>query len=49
MDAREFFALLTSGTEYSVAVHPGVTGSISALDLKNVTLQEALDPVLIAS
>jgi len=45
MDAREFFALLTSGTEYSVAVHPGVSGSISALDLKNVSLQEALDQV----
>lgn len=45
MDAREFFALLTAGTDYSVAVHPGVTGSISALDLKNVTLEEALDQV----
>lgn len=45
MDAREFFSLLTAGTEYSVAVHPGVTGSISALDLKNVSLAEAFEQV----
>lgn len=45
MDAREFFALLTAGTDYSVAVHPAVGGSISALDLKNVTLEEALEQV----
>ena len=45
MDAREFFSLLTAGTDFSVAVHPGVTGSISALDLKNVTLAEAFDQV----
>lgn len=45
MDAREFFSLLTAGTEFSVAVHPGVTGSISALDLKNVSLAEAFEQV----
>jgi MSHA biogenesis protein MshL len=45
MEAREFFSLLTAGTDYSVAVHPGVNGAISALDLKNVTIQEALDQV----
>ena len=45
MDAREFFSLLTEGTDYSIAIHPGVTGTISTLDLKNVTIQEALDQV----
>lgn len=45
MDAREFFTLLTTGTDYSIALHPGVTGTISALDLKNVTIQEAMDQV----
>jgi MSHA biogenesis protein MshL len=42
MDAREFFRLLTEGTEYSIAIHPSVQGSVSALDLKNVTIEEAL-------
>lgn len=45
LEAREFFGLLAEGTQYSVVVHPGVSGSISALDLKNVTIQEALDQV----
>lgn len=45
MEAREFFALLTEGTDYSIVVHPGISGTISALDLKNVTIQEALDQV----
>jgi MSHA biogenesis protein MshL len=45
MDAREFFSLLTTGTDYSIALHPGVNGTISALDLKNVTIQEAMDQV----
>ncbi len=45
MDAREFFSLLTAGTDYSIAIHPGVAGTISTLDLKNVTIQEALDQV----
>ncbi len=45
MDAREFFSLLTEGTDYSIAIHPGVSGTISTLDLKNVTIQEALDQV----
>lgn len=45
MDVREFFSLLTEGTDYSVAVHPDVAGMISTLDLKNVTIQEALDQV----
>ena len=45
MDAREFFSLLTEGTDYSIALHPGITGTISVLDLKNVTIQEAMDQV----
>lgn len=45
MDAREFFTLLTEGTDYSIAIHPNVSGTISTLDLKNVTIQEALDQV----
>jgi MSHA biogenesis protein MshL len=45
MDARKFFALLTEGTNYSIALHPNVSGTISALDLKNVTIDEALQQV----
>jgi MSHA biogenesis protein MshL len=45
MDAREFFTLLTEGTQYSIALHPNVMGTVSALDLKNVTIEEALAQV----
>jgi MSHA biogenesis protein MshL len=45
MEVREFFALLTVGTDHSVVVHPDVTGQISALDLKNVTVEEVLDQI----
>lgn len=45
IDAREFFTLLTEGTDLSIAVHPSIEGTISSLDLKNVTLTEALDHV----
>ena len=45
IDAREFFTLLTEGTDFSIAVHPSIRGEISSLDLKNVTLEEALDHV----
>ncbi|MEY4640552.1 MAG: hypothetical protein RLZZ227_546 [Pseudomonadota bacterium] len=31
MNAREFFSLLTEGTDYSIALHPDVTGTISTL------------------
>ena len=46
MPVREFFSLLTEDTDYSVVVHPDVRGSISALDLKNVTVEEVLDQVI---
>src|SRR5690606_30761853 len=42
MNAREVFTLLTQGTDYSILVHPAINGEISALDMKNVTLEEAL-------
>ncbi len=45
IDIREFFSMLTAGTDYSIVVHPSITGTISSLDLKNVTLQEALDQI----
>lgn len=45
LDMREFFALLTEGTDYSVVVHPGITGTVSALDLKNVSVTEAMDQI----
>ena len=46
MPVREFFSLLTADTDYSVVVHPDVKGSISALDLKNVTVQDVLDQII---
>jgi MSHA biogenesis protein MshL len=42
LDLKEFFSLLFEGTNYSVIVHPDLTGSISAMDLKNVTVSEAM-------
>jgi MSHA biogenesis protein MshL len=42
--ARQFFASLVSGTPYSVAIHPDVSGNIT-LQLKQVTLTETLDVV----
>ena len=44
VDAVEFFGSLFKGSRYSVAVHPGVAGTIS-VELKDVTLQEALATV----
>ena len=40
-DARLFFASLISDSEYSVAIHPDVSGEIT-LSLKQVTLAEAI-------
>jgi MSHA biogenesis protein MshL len=45
LDVREFFTLLTEGTDFSIAVHPAIEGTVSSLDLKNVTLEEALEQV----
>jgi MSHA biogenesis protein MshL len=42
--APEFFASLMQDDRYSVAVHPGVTGTIT-LDLQQVTLPEVLQTV----
>lgn len=40
VDVADFFTSLVADTEYSVAIHPAVTGQIT-LDLKQVTLNEA--------
>ena len=40
--AAEFFAAIVDDSQYSVAVHPGVSGNIT-LNLKDVTLDEVLD------
>lgn len=44
VDAAEFFTSLVADSNYSVAVHPKVSGEIT-LDLKQVTLPEAFDIV----
>ena len=40
VDVSDFFTSLVADTDYSVALHPAVTGQIT-LDLKQVTLPEA--------
>ncbi|MFT5531940.1 MAG: MSHA biogenesis protein MshL [Candidatus Paceibacteria bacterium] len=40
--APQFFRSIVTGTRYSMLVHPGVTGTISA-NLKEVTLPEVMD------
>ncbi len=42
--ARQFFLALTSGTDYTMLVHPGVTGTLSAR-MKDVTVTDALDAI----
>lgn len=42
--ARQFFLALTSGTDYTMLVHPGVTGMLSAR-MKDVTMTDALDAI----
>ena len=44
VDAATFFAGIVKDTPYSVAIHPGVTGSIS-LDLKQVALTDVFELV----
>ncbi|WP_417345386.1 pilus (MSHA type) biogenesis protein MshL [Ferrimonas sp.] len=44
VDAQVFFASLVEGSRYSVAVHPGVQGTIS-LNLRQVTIDEVLKTV----
>jgi len=41
VEAKAFFTSLVKGTQYSVAIHPEVTGRIT-LNLSEVTLEEAL-------
>tara|TARA_R110000744_G_scaffold76431_10_gene151480 strand:- start:2802 stop:4511 length:1710 start_codon:yes stop_codon:yes gene_type:complete len=42
--AEQFFAAIVDDSSYSIAIHPEVSGNIT-LNLKNVTLDEALDVV----
>lgn len=44
VDAKSFFAALVEGSDYSIAVHPDVQGTIT-LNLSEVTLSEALSVV----
>ena len=44
VSAKEFFAGLAQGSNCSLVLSPGVTGNVT-LNLKQVTLQEALDAV----
>lgn len=44
VDAQAFFAALVEDSDFSVAVHPGVSGTIT-LNLKDVTFAETLDVV----
>ncbi len=44
VQARSFFTSLVKGTEFSVAIHPDVSGRVT-LNLSDVTLDEVLDVV----
>ncbi|CAH0526877.1 Type 3 secretion system secretin [Vibrio hippocampi] len=44
VNAKAFFTSLVKGTEYSVSLHPDVSGNITA-NLSDVTLDEVLDNV----
>ncbi|MCG7498524.1 pilus (MSHA type) biogenesis protein MshL [Vibrio sp. Of7-15] len=44
VQAKAFFGSLVKGTEYSIAIHPDVSGTIT-LNLVDVTLDEVLDVV----
>jgi len=44
VEAQAFFSALVQDSQYSAAIHPDVSGTIS-LNLKDVTLNEALDVI----
>ena len=44
VDVADFFTSMVADTDYSVAIHPAVTGNIT-LDLKQVTLNEAFEVI----
>lgn len=44
VNAQDFFAAVVDGSQYSIAVHPNVTGMIT-LNLKDVTLDETLEVI----
>ncbi|USD65023.1 pilus (MSHA type) biogenesis protein MshL [Vibrio sp. SCSIO 43136] len=44
VDAKTFFASLVKGTEYSAAIHPNVSGSIT-VNLEDATMDEVLNVV----
>ncbi len=43
---RELLLLLTKNSNYSLVMEPGIDTTIPAMDLKNVTLEEALQSIL---
>jgi len=43
---REVLLLLTRDAGYSLVLEPGIDGTISALDMKAVTIEEVLDSIL---
>jgi MSHA biogenesis protein MshL len=43
---REVLLLITKGTSYSLTMEPGIDAVLPAVDLKNVTLEEALQSLL---
>lgn len=44
VDAKDFFTAIVEGSDYSIAIHPEVSGTIT-LNLTNVTLTEAIDVI----
>ena len=44
VDAKDFFTAIVEGSDYSIAIHPEVSGTIT-LNLTNVTLTEAIEVI----